>query len=115
LSFVVDLLYITSFYLVARGLPMGAPSLGQHLVIVPVASLAGAIPVTPAGLGTLELATETLYQSMPSVEEGVGTIVTLAHRLTTVAVAALGVLYYFGRRAEVREIIADADELVEAG
>jgi glycosyltransferase 2 family protein len=113
LSFVVDMLYIVSFYLVAQGLPSRAPTLGQHLVIVPVANLAGAIPVTPAGLGTLELATETLYRSMPSVGEGVGTIATLAHRLTTIAVAIMGVIYYFGYRAEVHDVLVEAEELAD--
>jgi uncharacterized protein (TIRG00374 family) len=113
-SFLVDLLYVASFFLVARGLPMRAPTFAEHLVIVPVASLAGAIPITPAGLGTLELATDKLYSAMHNVEQGVGTIVTLAHRLTMAAVAVVGLVYYFAYRAEVRDVIAEAEELAEA-
>ena len=108
-SFAVDLLYVISFYLVARGLPVNVPTFVEHLVIVPVASLAGAIPLTPAGLGTLELATDQLYHAMPNVEQGVGTIVTLAHRLTMAVVAVLGVVYYFAYRAEVHEVMAEAE------
>jgi uncharacterized membrane protein YbhN (UPF0104 family) len=113
ISFAVDALYVVSFYLVSRGLPVTAPSLVEHMVIVPVASLAGAIPVTPAGLGTLELATDKLYDAMPGVEAGVGTIVTLAHRLTMAAVAIVGLIYYFAYRAEVRDVMAEAEELAE--
>jgi hypothetical protein len=113
-SFVVDITYVTSFYLVAKGLPVVAPNFIEHLVIVPVASLAGAIPITPAGLGTLELATDQMYGAMPGVENGIGTIVTLAHRLTMVAVAVMGVIYYFAYRAEVRVVMAEAEELADA-
>jgi uncharacterized protein (TIRG00374 family) len=115
LSFLVDLLYIASFYLVAHGLPFAAPSLEQHLLIVPVATLAGAIPATPGGLGTLEAAVEALYRTMPGVKDDVGTIVTLAHRLTTVAVGIVGLIYYLGHRAEVRRTLAEAEELAESG
>jgi uncharacterized membrane protein YbhN (UPF0104 family) len=112
-SFVVDLTYITSFYLVAKGLPVVSPNFIEHLVIVPVASLAGAIPITPAGLGTLELATDQMYEAMPGIDNGVGTIVTLAHRLTMVAVAVMGVIYYLAYRAEVHDVMAEAEELAE--
>jgi glycosyltransferase 2 family protein len=114
-SFFVDLLFIVSFYLVASGLPLGAPAFVEHLVIVPVASLAGAIPITPAGLGTLELATDKLYSSLGGIEAGVGAIATLAHRLSMAAVAVVGLVYYFAYRAEVREVIAEAEELADAG
>lgn len=114
LSLFVDLLYVVSFFLVAHGLPFKTPSLEQHLLIVPVATMAGAIPVTPGGLGTLEAATEALYRTMPDVDD-VGTIVTLAYRLTTVAVAIVGMLYYLAHRAEVRQSLAEAEELAEIG
>jgi uncharacterized protein (TIRG00374 family) len=110
-SFAVDLLYVLSFYLVSQGLPVRAPRFIEHLVIVPVASLAGAIPVTPAGLGTLELATDRLYHAMPGIEAGVGTIVTLAHRLTMAAVAVVGLVYYVAYRVEVRDVLAEAGDM----
>lgn len=114
MSFIVDLLYVMSVYLIASGLPVDAPTFLEHMVIVPVASLAGAIPVTPAGLGTLELATDKLYTAMHGVEEGVGTIVTLAHRVTMAAVAIVGLVYYFAYRAEVQTVMAEAEELAES-
>jgi uncharacterized membrane protein YbhN (UPF0104 family) len=114
MSLIVDLLYVMSVYLVARGLPIDAPTFLQHMVIVPVASLAGAIPITPAGLGTLELATDKLYTAMHGVDAGVGTIVTLAHRITMAAVAAIGLVYYFAYRREVQSVMAEAEELAES-
>jgi hypothetical protein len=46
-------------------------------------------------------------------EEGVGTIATLAHRLTTLAVACIGVIYYFSNRSEVRDVMAEAERLAD--
>lgn len=113
---VVNLLYITTFYLIARGLPVQAPTWAEHLVVVPVATMAGAIPATPNGLGALEAAVNVLYRAMPGgkeTAEGDGTLVALAYRLTTMIVAIVGFVYYLYYRTEVREVIIEAEELGE--
>jgi uncharacterized protein (TIRG00374 family) len=113
---VVDLLYVTAFYLIALGLPVQAPTWAEHLVVVPVATMAGAIPATPNGLGALEAAVNVLYRAMPggaNIAEGDGTLVTLAYRLTTMVVALVGFVYYLCYRTEVREVIVEAEELGE--
>jgi hypothetical protein len=112
IGLVVDLLFVTSFYLVARGLPVRAPNFAQHLMIVPAANMAGAIPLTPSGIGTLEAAAEALYQAVPAnprIVEGDGTLVALAHRMTMIAVAMLGMLYYVGHRAELRDMLSEVE------
>jgi glycosyltransferase 2 family protein len=117
-SFAANVVYITSFFLVANGLPLKRPTWAEHLVVVPVASLVGAIPLTPAGLGTMEFAVDELYQTMPGAAGGLpfdGALVTLAHRIAMMAVALLGLVYYLSHRAEVREVYAEAEELAEAG
>jgi uncharacterized membrane protein YbhN (UPF0104 family) len=117
-SVVSNLVYITSFFLVANGLPMSHPTWVEHLVVVPVASLVGAIPATPAGLGTMELAVNELYKIMPGaagVQPGDGAVVTLAHRVTMMVVALAGLIYYLNHRAEVREVYAEAEALVDVG
>ena len=76
-------LFILSFYFVARGLPVHAASLAEHFVIVPIANLAGAIPATPSGLGTMELAVEKLYLAVSQEgarHPGDGTLVALGQR-----------------------------------
>jgi uncharacterized protein (TIRG00374 family) len=108
--------YVTAFYLVASGLPIERPTYLEHFVVVPVANMVGAIPATPNGLGTKEAAVDLLYRTMPSGEriaEGIGTMVTLAHRLTEVTVALLGLAYYLSHRKEVREVYAEAEEVAE--
>ena len=110
------LCFITSFYLVARGLPIHEPPWAEHLVIVPVAGLVGAIPLTPSGLGTLELAVEELYKTMPGgtfVNTGDGTLVALGRRVTEMAVALIGLVYCLGHRREVREVFVEAEEAAD--
>ncbi len=116
LSGVVALFYVSSYYLIARGLPVREPPWSEHLLIVPVSSLAGAIPATPNGLGTLEAAIEVLYQSTPGGQEvlpGDGTMVALTHRLTMVTVALVGLVILLSHRAEAREILHEAEEATE--
>jgi len=111
-SLVMALAYISSFFLVARGLPIEEPPWSQHLVIVPMSALVGAIPLTPSGLGTMELAVEELYQSMPGdmhVHKGDGTLVAIGRRATEIAVALIGLVFYFSRRREFEALYAEAD------
>jgi uncharacterized membrane protein YbhN (UPF0104 family) len=112
ISLVMALTYITSFYLVARGLPIHEPPWSQHVVIVPVSALVGAIPLTPSGVGTMELAVEELYKALPGgdqVHKGDGTFVGLGRRATEVAVALIGLVFYLSHRREVEEVYAEAE------
>jgi uncharacterized protein (TIRG00374 family) len=116
ISAVGNILLITAVFLVASGLPVTRPNWTEHLVLVPMANIVGAIPATPAGFGTKEFAVSELYTIMPSTlgtPEGDGAIVTLAHRVTEIAVALIGLIYLLGHRAEVREVYEEAEELVE--
>jgi uncharacterized membrane protein YbhN (UPF0104 family) len=112
-SLVMALCYVTSYWLVAQGLPIHAPSWPQHLVIVPVAGLVGAVPLTPSGLGTTELAIEELYKRMPGVHviAGDGTLVGIGRRATDIAVALIGLAFYLSNRSEVREVFAEAEQV----
>lgn len=115
-SLMVAVLFVLSFYLVARGLPVHAPSLAQHLVIVPVANMAGAIPATPSGLGTMEAAVEVLYRAVPggdSSQPGDGTMVSLGQRVTMITVALVGLIYYVTQRSNLQEMLAEAEEMEE--
>ncbi len=112
----VGLCYTTSYYFMARGLPMNAPSWAEHLVIVPVAGLAGSLPVTPNGLGTTEIVIEHLYRAMPGGAtrmRGDGTLVSLGRRMTDIAVALVGLVFYLSNRREVSEVYAEAEGYAE--
>jgi uncharacterized protein (TIRG00374 family) len=115
LCLVVDTIYILSVYAIARGLPVSAPSAAAHFLIVPLSSIAGALPLTPNGLGTTEAAMDALYYGLGKAGGtvlGDGTIVALAHRLAMMAVGAIALVYYLTRRAELKPILENAEEKV---
>jgi hypothetical protein len=116
LCLVVDSLFILSFYLVARGLPVQAPTLAQHFVIIPAATLAGAIPATPSGLGAMEAAVNALYQAVPSpatIPPGDGTLVALGQRATMILVAVVCLVFYLSRRTDLRNVMHEVEEAIE--
>jgi glycosyltransferase 2 family protein len=115
-SMVMALCYVTSYYMVARGLPFYAPTWAEHLVIVPISGLAGAIPLTPSGLGTTEAVIRALYKAMSgglASAEDAGTLVGVGRRFTDIAVAVIGMVFYFRHRREVREVYAEAEQVAE--
>jgi hypothetical protein len=116
ISFAANTFNISALYLVASGLPVERPTYREHFVVVPVANMVGAIPATPNGLGTKEAAVDLLYRTVPRnqhIAEGVGTMVTLAHRVTEMTVAVLGLIYYLSHRREVREVYHEAEEAAD--
>ena len=80
------------------------------------AGLVGAVPLTPNGLGTTELAIEELYKRMPGVQvsPGDGTLVGIGRRVTDIAVALIGLGFYLSHRREVSEVFAEAEEVADA-
>jgi uncharacterized protein (TIRG00374 family) len=116
ISILMALCYVTSYYSLARGLPVHAPPWAEHLVIVPTAGLVSAIPLTPSGLGTTELAVEELYKTMPGGDgsrQGDGTMVALTRRATEIVVALFGLAYYLTHLRTVREVYAEAEEAAD--
>lgn len=112
LCLVVDAVYILSVYVISQGLPVTAPSAAAHLLIVPLSSIAGALPLTPNGLGTTEAAMDALYYGLGKLSGtviGDGTIVALTHRLAMMSVGAIALIYYLTRRAELKPILSDAE------
>lgn len=112
MSLVVHCLYATSIFLAAGAMFDGVPSFGEHLIVVPLATLAGAMPFTPAGLGAFELALDQLYLLLP--QGGVvlvsGVTVALAFRMMTFVIAGIGVVYYWTCRREVKAVLIAAQD-----
>lgn len=111
LSFAVHLLSTASVFLVAQGLPGNAPSFAAHFVIVPIAMVAGAIPL-PGGLGAVEYALDFLYRGISSVEiaERQGFIIALAYRVLTMVIASIGLVYYLAGRRELRTVMREVED-----
>ena len=116
-SIAIHSLLILAFTSIALGLPVGAPTLGEHSVIVPMSLVGAAIPATPNGLGTLEMGIETLYHLVPlppGPASGDGTVVAFVYRLATMLVAAVGLFYYLAQRSKVDALLQEAEATAEA-
>jgi uncharacterized protein (TIRG00374 family) len=103
-------LLAVSVYLIATGLYDSPPTLLEHVVIVPIGMLASALPITPAGIGVFEVAIESLYQVVPSVEtDASGTLVALVFEIVKVVMAVIGTVFYWTANTEVRESLEAAE------
>jgi uncharacterized protein (TIRG00374 family) len=111
LSMAVHGLLAVAIYLIATGLFAQTPTLAEHFLIVPLSNVAGALPFTPAGLGSFEFAMDQLYQYIPQngSQDVVGILVALGYRLITIAITAVGVAYYWICRSEIREVMDEAE------
>ncbi|MCA9189717.1 MAG: lysylphosphatidylglycerol synthase transmembrane domain-containing protein [Pirellulaceae bacterium] len=112
----VHFLLATSVYLTARGLLPIAPSWDEHLLIWPIAGAANAIPFSPAGLGQMEEAMRQLYMRIPETPmqgQNDGLVVAFSYRLMTMAVAAVGMIFYWVSRREVRAALDEAEHVGE--
>lgn len=110
MSLSVHAMFSVALYLVGAALYDQPPTLGQHFIIVPLAMCAGGLPITPAGLGTFEVAMEQLYTLVSTTTDADGLMVALAYRLMTIVITAIGVVYYWTSRREVRSVLQQAAE-----
>jgi uncharacterized membrane protein YbhN (UPF0104 family) len=115
MSLCVHLLLAVGLFLIARGLPGEAADFSAHLVISPMASAFGAIPL-PGGLGAYEVALDFLYRriSPQSVSESQGFVIALAYRVMTIMIAAIGAAYYVTSRREVKRLMEEAGKNSDA-
>jgi hypothetical protein len=112
LAAVTHAMLILAFWFISRGLPVHEPTLYQCASIVPPSLVAGTLPLTPGGLGTLEATTEFFYATL-GAREGDGTIVALAYRAMTYVFAAVGACYYLAARRKIDVMLHEAEELAE--
>lgn len=114
-SILVHLLAVGAFYSLGRALPGDSPSLAEHFVIMPLAMVVGALPITPNGLGTFEVAVEQLFPilSAAKVPGSRGVIVSLIYRIISIAIAMVGVVLYFAARRDVAAALHEAEESEE--
>ena len=112
MSMTVQSLFVVALFLIARSLFTAPPSLAEHFIVVPLSMVAGALPLTPAGLGSFELAMDELYAHVPAAGSGdvIGVLVALVYRIVSIAIAAVGVVYYWTSRGEVQAILHEVEE-----
>lgn len=115
LSLGVHCLNAVAVYMIATALFSQVPPLSEHMIVVPLGMVAGAIPGLPAGLGAFEFAIKYLYETIPTVplEHGEGLVVALGYRIITIVIAMIGVAYYWASRREVSQVLHEAEEQEE--
>ncbi len=111
ISVFVHLLTVCGFYVVGMAIPGASPTLAEHFVIVPLAMVVSAVPITPGGLGTFELSIAELFATMSAtpVSESRGLLVSLVYRIITIIIAMIGVGVYAVTRREVSEVMHEAE------
>ncbi len=111
MSIGVHVLLAISVTMVANSLYREPPSLKDHMVMVPVANLAAALPIAPGGMGVLEAAMAWLYEHVPSTPTlASGTVVMLVFEFVKLAMASIGMIFYWTAGREVQQSLAAAEE-----
>lgn len=97
-------------YLVSHGVYSEAPSLQEHLMVIPPGMAAGTLPLAPGGIGVQEGAIAGMFRQLPDLPESFqGIIVATVYRLITIAIAGIGAAYYFashGREFKLAQLEA---------
>jgi uncharacterized protein (TIRG00374 family) len=104
---------VLALWLIGQGLPVAAPTLAATFLVGPLSLCAGAIPLTPAGLGTFEAAMNQFYTAVGS-RTGDGLLVAICFRAMTYVVAGIGAAYYVTARKKVREVLEEAEAEADA-
>lgn len=116
LSIPVHLLNAFAVLAVASSLPIERPSVTAHLGTVPLAHLAGVLPL-PGGIGAFEGTLGWLYQATAATEAAGrhGLLVAFGVRLTTIMVAMIGIGFYLAERDRIRRLESGSDKAAMTG
>jgi len=87
----VHTLFGLSLYWIAAGLFLSVPNAANHIMLNCVANLTTMLPLAA---GPYEWVLEQLYQLL-AMNVGMGLVVALMYRLTTIVVAIIGMVYYY--------------------
>jgi uncharacterized protein (TIRG00374 family) len=108
------MLFALAFWCIARGLPTTAPPLLTMFMLTPMTLAAGAIPLTPSGLGVAEAAAGKLFAAA-GYREGDGVLVQMTFRAMTYVMVAVGAAFYLRSRRNITQVMHEAEELADEG
>ena len=110
LAILTHSLLVGAFWCLGRGLPIDEPTFPQTVSIVPLAFVAGGLPLTPGGLGLFESGLAKLFGTI-GLQESDGAMVALGYRALTYAMAVIGACYYFTAKKRYDELLIEAESL----
>lgn len=111
MSIVVHVAMSIAIFFVASGLYDNHPSLGDHLVMVPVANAVAGLPIAPGGVGVFEAVLDQGYKKLPAVPtDASGTIVGLAFEIVKIIICFMGVVFYWTGGKEMHDTVHQAEE-----
>ncbi len=111
LSIVVHLGLTYSMALISNALYSAPPSVARHFQVIPPAIVAGALPITPGGLGIQEGAIDRLFREFPDNDpQYSGLIVAAMYRIMTFCVAGIGAIYYFAGFGKMESLSMSAPQ-----
>jgi hypothetical protein len=91
LSLLAHIVAGVSVYWMASGLFLSVPNVANHIMLHNVANMATMIPLAA---GPYEFFLEQLYYLL-TMSVGMGLVVALMYRLTMIAIAIVGIIYYY--------------------
>ncbi|MCA9191718.1 MAG: flippase-like domain-containing protein [Planctomycetales bacterium] len=95
-AILIHALLASSVFLISAGVYPAYPSFVEHLMVVPPAMAAGALPLAPGGIGYQEGALAGLFRLLPDLPVGFsGILVATIYRLITLFVAGIGLFFYW--------------------
>lgn len=113
-SLAAHVLQAIAMFFAARSVFPESPTIAQQLVLWPLAAAAGALPITPAGLGTFELAYANLYDQIQVGDVShEGLLVAVMFRVLCLITATFGLIFYLTQRSEVAAATKAAREVEE--
>jgi hypothetical protein len=101
LTFLVHIPFGISLYLIANGLFQNVPGIIDHILLYSTVNLTSMIPLAA---GPFELVLNELYHNGFEKGIGIGLVVALAHRLISICVAGVGIVYYLSSKDEIGNI-----------
>jgi uncharacterized membrane protein YbhN (UPF0104 family) len=93
----VHLCLTLGFYCVSRALSPDAPSLLQHLIVIPPSFAVAALPIMPGGAGLFEVAVVEIMQAVIGKDAPFMKVIVavgIVYRLLLLLIAAIGGIYY---------------------
>ena len=110
---VSQFLLAACIWAIAAALLPDAPSIGEHVTLVPLALLTTVLPLPGYGLGAFEMALEFLYRHVSATAAGGGLLVALGFRLVMVVTAIISAVIYATHRREVGVVLREAHDECE--